>query len=67
MKVKEAFVCLECDEIFHCRHKGPDGHVTAIRGYCPACGSMSLWPVGKWIKPLEKERICNVPNAAARK
>lgn len=66
MKVRDSLVCLDCDELFPCRLPGPQGHVTGIRGECPACGSLSLWPVSKWIKPLHGERKWSYARVAER-
>jgi len=49
MKIGDVMVCLDCDEVFGLRLSGPPGHVASIRGECPRCGSMAIWPLGRWI------------------
>jgi len=56
MKITEAFICLDCDEILSYRHFG-------LGGTCPACGSLSLWSISRWIKSLGKERVWYVQSA----
>lgn len=57
MKVNEARICLDCDEIY----SGP--------GLCPGCGHMYSYYLVKWIKPLHPPtgppRV--IPNMAIEK
>lgn len=55
MKIGDVMVCLDCDELFPSRIDGPPGHVAGIRGECPRCGSMAVWPLGGWI-PSNSDR-----------
>ena len=41
MKLSGAFLCLDCDE------------VTTEVDACPICASAYLWPLGKWVMPIE--------------
>jgi hypothetical protein len=41
MKVRNAIICLSCDEVF-------------TGGECPCCLSKSSYPLRRWVKPLEQ-------------
>jgi hypothetical protein len=41
MKVRNAMICLSCDEVFN-------------GGECPCCLSKSSYPLRRWVKPLEQ-------------
>jgi len=41
MKIQDAKICMDCDEIFPIHHET-----------CPACGSRSFHWLAYWIKPM---------------
>jgi hypothetical protein len=44
MKLPEAFLCIDCDEVFIAKGNAPR---------CPSCGSSAHAPLSRWVKSME--------------
>lgn len=53
MKLSEAFLCLDCDEVYH-RVQGDQ--------MCPGCGSRFAHPIAHFIK---EKKVCKCENSCA--
>lgn len=46
MKLEQAFLCLNCDEVFYEEYR-----------QCPTCASMYIVPLAKFLAPMKYNRI----------
>ena len=46
MQLKEAYICLDCEEIFD---------LVVTKGACPACASKIFAPVSGWLRSVRLE------------
>lgn len=44
MKLSDALLCLDCDEV-------------CAESTCPACGSAVVFPLSRWLAPIEREDV----------
>jgi len=66
MDIKEAFICVNCNEIFNKNRqdKGEYGYlIERYRQLCPSCGSEVAMPLSNLIKPLPKKNLVRLVNA----
>lgn len=57
MNLREANICLDCDEIFDSKEL-----------QCPACSSVNAITLSKWVQPLPQQRVLDKsPKKSKRK